>query len=87
MSFKTIFFLMFAILVLLFIVNFLNRKKSKNLSLQEALYFEKVLAFKKQPSNTELLEQARQAAQAYAQAKGLSQKEAQAMVQNDLGQE
>lgn len=87
MTFKTIFFMMAAILVLLFIVNYLNRNKSKTLSRYEAVYFEKVMAYKKQPSDKDLRQQAELAAREFGAAKGLSEKDILSMVQNDLGQE
>lgn len=86
MTFKTIFFLMFGVLVLLFIITHLTRKKSKNLSQFEILYYEKTMLFKKSPSDSQLLEQAQEAAKLYGQAKGLSSLEIEQMIKNDLGQ-
>jgi signal transduction histidine kinase len=86
MTFKTIFFLMFAILVLLFVVTYFTKKKSKNLSQMEIMYFEKAMKFKKSPQDQTLLQEAQEAAKNYGQAKGLSENEIQQLIQNDLVQ-
>lgn len=86
MTFKTIFFLMFGTLVVLFIVSHLTKKKSQNLSQAEAKYFEVTRLLKKSPADSQLKEQAIAAAKDYGMALGLSPADIEQMIHHDLGE-
>lgn len=71
-------------LVALFIFTHFYRKKEVQISKLEVDYYEKALALKQDPKNQQLRESTLQAAQSFANAKGLDEKAFQSMISNDL---
>lgn len=83
MSFKTVFFLMFAILLGLIFYSRIFRKKEKELMEFEVSYVEALSKFKNKPEEA-LKTSAINQGKAYGKLLGLSEAETETMINNDL---